>query len=144
MVSIPCASFSTQYKFGARTGAAPVLLGCAKLLLGLAFGGSLAALLAAFPQPLLGALLAASGVELAAAVRHTRYGQKCAPGIHDCPLAGLCIWVGCEWLCEDQGSNQGGCSEAGIGVGRRPEGPGPPQGRAGRANAPMFLNPCGS
>ncbi|KXZ50541.1 hypothetical protein GPECTOR_16g716 [Gonium pectorale] len=49
-----------------------MLLGCLKAGLGLLFGGSLAALLAAFPQPLLGALLTVAGLELAASIRHTR------------------------------------------------------------------------
>ena len=49
-------------KFGARTGAAPVVLGAVKLALGLALGSSLAELLRAFPQPLLGSLLIFSGV----------------------------------------------------------------------------------
>jgi hypothetical protein len=34
-----------QYKFGARTGHAPILLGCIKAALGLLFGGSLVVLL---------------------------------------------------------------------------------------------------
>ncbi|GFR41642.1 hypothetical protein Agub_g2377, partial [Astrephomene gubernaculifera] len=74
--ALPCChgagGLAAQYKFGARTGAAPILLGCLKAALGLLFGGSLAALLQSFPQPLLGALLTLSGVELAASVRHTR------------------------------------------------------------------------
>ncbi|GLC42355.1 hypothetical protein PLESTM_001324300 [Pleodorina starrii] len=74
--AMPCChgagGLAAQYKFGARSGAAPVFLGCLKASLGLVFGGSLAALLGAFPQPLLGALLTLSGVELAASVRHTK------------------------------------------------------------------------
>ncbi|EFJ47751.1 hypothetical protein VOLCADRAFT_117774 [Volvox carteri f. nagariensis] len=74
--AMPCChgagGLAAQYKFGARSGSAPVLLGCLKAALGLAFGGSLAALLAAFPQPLLGALLLVSGVELASVLRHMR------------------------------------------------------------------------
>jgi hypothetical protein len=48
-----------------RWGAAPVVLGCTKLLLGLLLGSSLFTLLRAFPQPLLGAMLTFSGIELA-------------------------------------------------------------------------------
>ncbi|KAG2500430.1 hypothetical protein HYH03_001999 [Edaphochlamys debaryana] len=59
-------------QFGGRTGVAPVFLGCVKAGLGLLFGSSLLVLLQAFPQPLLGALLVVSGVELASTVRHTR------------------------------------------------------------------------
>jgi hypothetical protein len=45
-----------QARFGARSGAAPAFLGLCKMVLGLAFGSSLLALLQAFPRPLLGAL----------------------------------------------------------------------------------------
>lgn len=58
-----------QYKFGARTGLAPVLLGGMKIALALLFGSSLLQLLQHFPQPLLGALLLLSGLELAASAR---------------------------------------------------------------------------
>ncbi|KAG6549942.1 hypothetical protein Mapa_008453 [Marchantia paleacea] len=58
-----------QYKFGARNGLAPVLLGAAKLVLALLLGSSLLRLLASFPIGLLGALLLFSGVELAMACR---------------------------------------------------------------------------
>lgn len=58
-----------QYKFGARWGAAPVILGVFKLALGLLFGSSLFQLLKLFPEPLLGAMLVMSGVELASAAR---------------------------------------------------------------------------
>ncbi|KAG2426637.1 hypothetical protein HXX76_012951 [Chlamydomonas incerta] len=74
--AMPCChgagGLAAQYKFGARTGHAPILLGCIKAALGLLFGGSLVVLLEAFPQPVLGALLALSGIELASVVRHTR------------------------------------------------------------------------
>ncbi|KAG6555955.1 hypothetical protein Mapa_001895 [Marchantia paleacea] len=58
-----------QYKFGARNGLAPVLLGAAKLVLSLLLGSSLLRLLASFPVGLLGALLLFSGAELAMACR---------------------------------------------------------------------------
>jgi MFS superfamily sulfate permease-like transporter len=61
--------FCRQYKFGARTGLAPVLLGGMKVLLALLFGSSLLQLLQHFPKPLLGALLLVSGLELAASAR---------------------------------------------------------------------------
>jgi sulfate permease, SulP family len=48
--------------FGARTGAAPVAMGVALLGLGLGVGAGLAALLTAFPLPILAALLAGAGV----------------------------------------------------------------------------------
>ncbi|OAE29134.1 hypothetical protein AXG93_1390s1170 [Marchantia polymorpha subsp. ruderalis] len=58
-----------QYKFGARNGLAPALLGGAKLVLSLLLGSSLLRLLASFPVGLLGALLLFSGAELAMACR---------------------------------------------------------------------------
>lgn len=67
--AMPCChgagGLAAQVKFGARTGTAPVVLGCVKLVLGLLLGSSLAELFRAFPQPLLGSLLIFSGVELA-------------------------------------------------------------------------------
>lgn len=48
--------------FGARTGGAPLAMGAALLVLALGFGAGLAALLAAFPLPILAALLATAGL----------------------------------------------------------------------------------
>lgn len=74
-IEMPDLTHAAQYKFGARGGAACVVLGGMKTTLGLLFGSSVAGLLAAFPQPLLGALLTLAGVELAMSVQHTRYGK---------------------------------------------------------------------
>jgi MFS superfamily sulfate permease-like transporter len=48
--------------FGARTGGAPLFLGVVLLTLALGLGAGLATLFAAFPLPILGAMLAAAGV----------------------------------------------------------------------------------
>jgi sulfate permease, SulP family len=48
--------------FGARTGGAPLVMGLALLVLGIGFGAGLAALLAAFPLPILAGLLATAGL----------------------------------------------------------------------------------
>jgi hypothetical protein len=48
--------------FGARTAGAPLAIGGALLVLALGFGAGLAALLAAFPLPVLAGMLAAAGV----------------------------------------------------------------------------------
>ena len=48
--------------FGARTGGAPFAMGVALLVLALGFGAGLAALLTAFPLPILAALLATAGL----------------------------------------------------------------------------------
>lgn len=70
---MPCChgagGLAAQVKFGAKTGTAPILLGLAKILLGLIFGSSLFKILHQFPPPLLGSMLVFSGVELAASCR---------------------------------------------------------------------------
>jgi SulP family sulfate permease len=48
--------------FGARTGGAPLVMGIALLVLGVGFGAGLAALLTAFPLPILAGLLATAGL----------------------------------------------------------------------------------
>ena len=48
--------------FGARTGGAPLVMGLALLILALGFGAGLAALLTAFPLPILAGLLATAGL----------------------------------------------------------------------------------
>jgi MFS superfamily sulfate permease-like transporter len=53
---------TAHYKFGARTGAAPLLLGATLLVLAVGFGAGLAEVLPAFPLPILAGLLATAGV----------------------------------------------------------------------------------
>jgi sulfate permease, SulP family len=53
---------TAHYAFGARTAGAPLAMGSALLVLALAAGSGLAALLAAFPLPILAALLATAGL----------------------------------------------------------------------------------
>jgi sulfate permease, SulP family len=48
--------------FGARTGGAPLVMGISLLVLAIGFGAGLAALLTAFPLPILAALLATAGL----------------------------------------------------------------------------------
>ena len=66
---MPCChgagGLAAQVRFGARSGAAPMVLGVAKLAAGLLLGSSLFELLRHFPEPLLGCMLVLSGVELA-------------------------------------------------------------------------------
>ena len=54
-----------QYRYGARTGAAPVILGVILLALGLFFAGAAAAMLAFIPIAAGGALLLIAGADLA-------------------------------------------------------------------------------
>lgn len=61
---------AAQYRFGARSGASVILLGLAKLVLGLVFGETLVNLLTQYPKGLLGVMVLAAGLELAK-VGHT-------------------------------------------------------------------------
>jgi len=58
-----------QYRFGARTGGSVVMLGAAKMFIAVFFGTATIALLAAYPESILGVLLAFSGLELAMPAR---------------------------------------------------------------------------
>jgi MFS superfamily sulfate permease-like transporter len=58
-----------QHKLGARSGVSVVMLGAAKLTLGLLFGGMALAWMRAFPQPVLGLFLLLAGWSLAEASR---------------------------------------------------------------------------
>ncbi|MGH2978989.1 MAG: putative sulfate/molybdate transporter [Solirubrobacterales bacterium] len=53
---------TAHHAFGARTAGAPLLMGAGLLVLALVAGSGLAALLAAFPLPILAGMLAAAGV----------------------------------------------------------------------------------
>ena len=61
---------AAQFRFGARSGASIILLGIAKLVLGLVFGETLVDLLKSYPKSLLGIMVLAAGLELAK-VGHT-------------------------------------------------------------------------
>jgi MFS superfamily sulfate permease-like transporter len=91
-----------QYRFGARTGAAPVILGVVLLVLGLGFADDAAALLAVIPSAAIGALLLVSGADLALSRRLFDARPSCWPVIGACaagtvlvnPAAGLALgWV---------------------------------------------------
>ncbi|GAB1313940.1 Molybdate transporter 1 [Madurella fahalii] len=58
---------AAQHCFGARSGASVVLLGAAKLVVGLAFGDTVLGVLRGFPAGLLGVMVLAAGLELARA-----------------------------------------------------------------------------
>ena len=53
---------TAHYAFGARTGRAPLAMGCALLVVALAVGSGLAVVLTAFPLPILAGLLATAGL----------------------------------------------------------------------------------
>lgn len=62
-----------HFRFGARTGMAPVLVGLLFVLLGLFLGRSGYELLRTIPQAVLGSLLLFSGIDLALSCRPTRF-----------------------------------------------------------------------
>ena len=54
-----------QYYFGARTGGAPIMEGLIEVGIGLFLSGSIAALMASFPMPLIAGMLLLVGIQLA-------------------------------------------------------------------------------
>jgi predicted benzoate:H+ symporter BenE len=93
-----------QYRFGGRSGPAPVLLGMVLLALGLCFASEAVALLALIPIAAVGALLVVSGGDLALSPRLFDARPVCWPVIGATaaltiavnPAAGLV----CGWLLE--------------------------------------------
>ena len=63
---------AAQYRFGARTGGSVVMLGIAKMILAVFFGGSLLVWLQHYPQSVLGVLLLFGGLELCQVCRDQR------------------------------------------------------------------------
>jgi MFS superfamily sulfate permease-like transporter len=61
-----------QYYFGARTGGANIIEGLIEIFLGLFLAASIAQLLAAFPEAIIGAMLLLVGIELARFAAHVR------------------------------------------------------------------------
>lgn len=70
-----------QYRFGARTGLAPMLLGAVLLVLGLGFAESAAQLFAVIPIGAVGALLVFAGADLALSRRLFDGRPSCLPVI---------------------------------------------------------------
>lgn len=80
-----------QHRFGARTGAAPALLGVLLLLLGLVFAEDAARLLGAIPAGALGALLVLAGAELGLSRRLLDARADCRPAIAAAAVATFAI-----------------------------------------------------
>ncbi len=68
-----------QYYFGARTGGTNIIEGTIEIGLGLALGGSIAALFAAFPLAIVGAMMLMVGVELFKFARELRFDRSLLP-----------------------------------------------------------------
>ena len=67
-----------QYFYGARTAGANLIEGAIEITLGLFFAGSIAALFAAFPQAIVGAMMFMVGLELVKFVRHVKAARDWA------------------------------------------------------------------
>lgn len=80
-----------QYRFGARTGIAPVLLGALLLILALLFAENAVALLGAIPLAAVGALLVVAGGDLALSKRLFDARPACWPAM--AAAAGLTLLV---------------------------------------------------
>jgi MFS superfamily sulfate permease-like transporter len=80
-----------QYRFGARTGLAPVLFGSALLVLAIGFAGSAASLFAIIPIGAVGALLILAGTDLAVSRRLFDARPSCWPVIGITALVTLTI-----------------------------------------------------
>ena len=81
---------TAHHAFGARTGGAPLAMGVTLLVLALGVGSGLAAVLAAFPLPILAALLAAAGVLHIALARDLEGKSAWALALL---VAGLGFWL---------------------------------------------------
>jgi len=64
-----CGGLAGQHLFGSRSGSSMAAVGLAKVALAVVLGPALLPLLTAFPRPVLGVLLAVSGLELASSAR---------------------------------------------------------------------------
>jgi predicted benzoate:H+ symporter BenE len=86
---------AAHHRFGARTGAAPVILGALLLALGLILGDRAGSLLALVPLPAVGALLLFSAADLALSRRLFDARPSCWPVI---ALAGAAtVWADPFW-----------------------------------------------
>ncbi|RMF92478.1 MAG: hypothetical protein D6736_03425 [Nitrospinota bacterium] len=68
-----------QYYFGARTGGTNIIEGVIEISLGLFLSSSIAALFAAFPLAIIGAMMFLVGVELARFARDIRFPKEAIP-----------------------------------------------------------------
>ncbi|KPJ62523.1 MAG: hypothetical protein AMS15_03620 [Planctomycetes bacterium DG_23] len=68
-----------QYYFGARTGGTNIMEGLIEVLLGLFLAGSIAAIFAAFPMAIVGAMMVMVGIELCKFARDLRWNRELLP-----------------------------------------------------------------
>lgn len=80
-----------HHRFGARTGAAPLIMGAGLLVLALFFSGTAVELLALIPLPAVGALLMLAAVDLAVSKRLLDARPDCWPAIAATALGTLLV-----------------------------------------------------
>lgn len=68
-----------QYYFGARTGGANIIEGAIEIGLGILFAGSIAAIFAAFPLAIVGAMMLLVGIEMCKFARDLRFNRELVP-----------------------------------------------------------------
>jgi Molybdate transporter of MFS superfamily len=86
-----------QVRFGARTGAAPVILGVLLVVAALFFSGSVESLLQLFPAPVLGVILFLAGSQLALGI--CELGSAKTERFVAITTAAFCLWnVGIAFL----------------------------------------------
>jgi MFS superfamily sulfate permease-like transporter len=68
-----------QYYFGARTGGTNIIEGLIEVSLGLFLAGSIAAIFAAFPMAIVGAMMVMVGIELCKFARDLRWNRELLP-----------------------------------------------------------------
>jgi MFS superfamily sulfate permease-like transporter len=68
-----------QYYFGARTGGTNIIEGVLEIAMGLFLAGSIAALFAAFPTAIVGAMMFLVGIELTKFAKDVRWGPDLLP-----------------------------------------------------------------
>ena len=93
-----------QYRFGARSGLAPIMFGSVLLVIALGFSTSAAAVFAAIPSAVVGALLLVAGTDLALTKRLFDAKPICWPAIGITAAASAflnpAIGLVCGWLLE--------------------------------------------
>ncbi|MEJ2699526.1 MAG: putative sulfate/molybdate transporter, partial [Desulfuromonadales bacterium] len=103
-----------QYYFGARTGGANILEGLLEVGMGLFLARSIAALFAAFPLAIVGAMMFLVGIELVKFARDVRWGVDLFPlgatllvALSTNMALGFLTGVAVDTLCRMWGRRQG-------------------------------------
>ena len=85
-----------QYYFGARTGGTNIIEGLIEITLGVFLAGSIAAILAAFPLAIVGAMMVLVGVEMVKFAHDLRFNRQLisvAATLAGSPLANMAVGI---------------------------------------------------